>query len=297
MAGATDGFVPSYRESPPVPPLAGAVRTVWVQCAGPLPYPQRHLPTGGAELHWPIGGRPRLLGPLTAPFVETLAPGSVVLGVRFHPGAVRTSASWPELVDRHVTLDDLGHRGDGRLGEQLEAAPTPAAALLLLQHALLRRLSDTPGDRLVSHVVRRLMPWSTTDVATLATEVGLSTSQLRRRCAQTVGTGPKVLQRTLRFQGFLALAQLRATQPGAGGDRGTAALAAELGYADQAHLSREVRRLTGLSPTALLGGELGRCRCGHEHAASYAPFLVGRPAPDAVAGMRDPFKTRAADRS
>jgi hypothetical protein len=38
--------VESYVERPPVPELAGLVRTVWVQRTGDTAYVQRHLPTG-----------------------------------------------------------------------------------------------------------------------------------------------------------------------------------------------------------------------------------------------------------
>ncbi len=57
----------SYVERPPLPRLADAVRTVWIHRTGESVYLQRHLPTGGAEIQWPIGGEPRLLGPLTGP--------------------------------------------------------------------------------------------------------------------------------------------------------------------------------------------------------------------------------------
>ncbi|MEU0470473.1 DUF6597 domain-containing transcriptional factor [Amycolatopsis sp. NPDC006131] len=57
----------SYVERPPLPALAGVVRTVWIQRTGDAPYVQRHLPTGGVEIHFPLGGRPQLLGPLTGP--------------------------------------------------------------------------------------------------------------------------------------------------------------------------------------------------------------------------------------
>ena len=54
---------------------------------------------------------------------------------------------------------------------------------------------------------------------------------------------------------------------------GVADFAADAGYADHAHLSRECRRLTGLTPRELLGGRSDRCGCGHDHAASYQSFL------------------------
>jgi AraC-like DNA-binding protein len=142
-------------------------------------------------------------------------------------------------------------------------------------------------DPLVGAAVRALMPWRPVGIDALADHLALSASQLRRRCQHALGVSPKVLQRTLRFQGFLALAQAGATASGRLGTDGVAGLAIDVGYADQAHLSRECLRLTGLTPRGLLGGDLDRCACGHDHTASYRPFL----------GMRDLFKNGAATRS
>ena len=127
--------------------------------------------------------------------------------------------------------------------------------------------------------VKALMPWHRVNIDTLATHLALSGSQLRRRCLHAVGVSPKVLQRVLRFQGFLALAQAGAAASGRRGADGMAGLAADAGYADQAHLSRECLRLTGLTPRQFLGGSVGRCACGYEHSASYKPFLATRGTP------------------
>jgi AraC-like DNA-binding protein len=134
-------------------------------------------------------------------------------------------------------------------------------------------------DPLVGEAVKALMPWHPVNIDTLATHLALSASQLRRRCLQAVGVSPKVLQRTLRFQGFLALAQAGTTASGRRGADGMAGLAVDVGYADQAHLGRECLRLTGLTPRQLLGGSIDRCTCGHEHSASYQPFLATRSRP------------------
>jgi AraC-like DNA-binding protein len=77
----------------------------------------------------------------------------------------------------------------------------------------------------------------------VAAEIGLSLRQLRRRCHAAVGYGPKTLQRILRFQMFVSLVDR---------DRADlATLAAQTGYADQAHLTRECLSLSGLTPAAL----------------------------------------------
>ena len=59
-----------------------------------------------------------------------------------------------------------------------------------------------------------LLPWQPVEISATARHLGLSASQLRRRFLSSVGVGPKTLQRTLRFQGFLALAQAGAAQTG-----------------------------------------------------------------------------------
>lgn len=161
-------------------------------------------------------------------------------------------------------------------------AATPERALMFLQAHLLREFRGVVRvDPLVGEAVKALMPWHPVNIDGLATHLALSASQLRRRCLHATGVSPKVLQRTLRFQGFLALAQAGALATGRRGADGMAGLAVDVGYADQAHLSRECLRLTGLTPRQLLGGDLDRCACGHEHSASYKPFLAtrGKPPP------------------
>jgi len=272
------GQAQSYVERVGLSNLAGWVRTVWVQRTGPRPYEQRNLPTGGVEMQCPIGAVPRLVGPLTAASVQVLPAHTAVVGVRFWPGAAASLIGVPadELVDLTVGLDQVWGDAGVRLGELLAGAPGPDAALGLLQRYLVgRRARADHPDPVVAEAVRRLMPWQPVEVGVLSGQLAISASQLRRRFLAMVGVGPKALQRTLRFQGYLALAQAAAAPGGRRVSR-LADLAAELGYADEAHLSRECLRLTGVTCRELLGGAADRCGCGHDHAASYLPFLVGR---------------------
>jgi AraC-like DNA-binding protein len=263
----------AYDERLPLPALAARVRTVWVQRTGPRPVVQRNLPTGGVELHCPIGATPRLVGPLTRAKVEILPPDLTIVGARFWPGAASPLLGVPadELVDQLVPFADVcGEASD--LPARLVEAPGPDAALQVLQLDLVRRQARTPPpDPLVAEAVWRLMPWRPTGIGLLTGELAISESQLRRRFLAEVGIGPKTLQRMLRFQGYLALAQAAKH-----GSR-VADLAAEVGYADHAHLGRECMRLTGQTPRELLGDAVDRCGCGHDHAASYGPFLAARP--------------------
>jgi AraC-like DNA-binding protein len=271
----------SYVERAPWAALAGAVRTVWIQHSGATAYVQRHLPTGGVEIHFPIGGRPQLVGPLTGPNVEVIPPHTTLVGVRFHPGmAPPLPTVLDDLVDERLSLEELWGSTADRLGESMSNASCPNAALDLLQGHLLQTFRRTGiADPLVREAARLLMPWHLVEIGMLASHLAISPSQLRRRCLHTLGVGPKALQRTLRFQGFLALAQAGAAPSGRRGGDGLAALAVDVGYADQAHLSRECLRLTGLSPKELLGGTVDQCACGHDHSASYRPFLAMRDRP------------------
>ncbi|MGH3762128.1 helix-turn-helix domain-containing protein, partial [Actinophytocola sp.] len=82
-------------------------------------------------------------------------------------------------------------------------------------------------------------------VGAMADAIGLTERQLHRRCLAAFGYGAKVLARVLRFEHAIRLAR---------GGTELADVAYRAGYADQAHLSREVRALAGVSPTEFLSG-------------------------------------------
>jgi AraC-like DNA-binding protein len=268
----------SYVERAPVPALAGLVSSVWVQQipGGAPPYVQRNLPHGGGELVCALGSLPRLRGPATGPVVEVLAPGTTVVGMRLRPGVVGSllGARAAVLVDLAVPADAVWGRAAVGLGDRMASACCPAEALAVLQEHVTGLQRDAAEvDPLVQEVVRRLMPWRAGDVGSLAPQLSISERQLRRRCLAAVGLGAKTLQRTLRFQGFLGLAQRGLAQGRAPAQDGLAALAGAAGYADQAHLNRECLRLTGLTPRAFLAQAQERCACGHDHSAAFEPLL------------------------
>ena len=96
---------------------------------------------------------------------------------------------------------------------------------------------DPAAARLVSLVRREPR------VSAVADAMGWTERQLHRRSLASFGYGPKTLQRVLRFDE--ALRQARA-----GTDLASVAYAT--GYADQAHLARDVKALAGVPMTALL---------------------------------------------
>jgi AraC-like DNA-binding protein len=79
--------------------------------------------------------------------------------------------------------------------------------------------------------------------------LGWSPRRLHREMTETCGYGAKTLQRIVRLQRTLRLARQRALAH----RRPTLAmLALDAGYADQAHMTRDFRDLTGYTPRELL---------------------------------------------
>jgi AraC-like DNA-binding protein len=266
----------SYVERAPAPALAALASSIWIQQIGDRPVAQRHLPHGGAEVRCVLGSEPRLLGPLTTATYQQIPAGSTVVGVRLRPGVLAGLAGMPadELVDQNIAGTDLW-RDATHLTDVLGEAATPRAALAQLQSFVARFAGER--DPLVHEAVRMLMPWHSSGTAALPALLSISGRQLRRRCRAAVGLGPKELHRILRFQGFVARVQASiARQRAQGVD--LARWAVEVGYHDQAHLSRECRRLSGATPGEYLAQSTAACTCGHDHAASYAPML--RPEDD-----------------
>jgi AraC-like DNA-binding protein len=93
-------------------------------------------------------------------------------------------------------------------------------------------------------------------VGALAGELGWSRKHLAQRFAIEVGAGPKTVGRILRFAGAH-----RAIDAGIRGrSMDWADLAAEWGYADQAHLIREFRAMAGVIPADYVRDVAGRFR-------------------------------------
>nr|WP_241835326.1 helix-turn-helix domain-containing protein [Pseudofrankia asymbiotica] len=190
-----------------------------------------------------LGEAPRLLGPLTTAMYREIPAGGTVVGVRLRPGVLGglVGMSADELVDQDIAGIDIW-RDVSRLTDLVGEAATPRAALAQLQSFVGRSAGEL--DPLVNEAVRNLMPWHSSGTAALPGLLSISERQLRRRCRAAVGVGPKELHRILRLRGFVARVQASIALRGASGVD-LARWAVETGYHDQAHLSRECRRLLG----------------------------------------------------
>ncbi|WP_329454965.1 helix-turn-helix domain-containing protein [Streptomyces sp. NBC_01497] len=213
----------------------GAV--VWTRGTGPGgPCPV--LPDGCMDLLW-IDGTLSVAGPDTRAGFAGTDVRDHCAGVRLPPGAAPALLGVPahELRDQRPALADVWTGRRARpLVRRLRAARDPVAELEAI--ALDLAAASPLPDPLPAAVARRLAEGH--GVAATAEAVGLGARQLHRRSLDAFGYGPKTLARILRLQRALGL--VRAGVP-------FAATAARAGYADQAHLSRDLRALTGLTLT------------------------------------------------
>lgn len=216
--------------------LDGAV--VWENTVDDAPL--RVMPDGCMDLMLVDGGLV-VAGPDTRAQLIDGPPGQRYVGLRFAPGVAPVALGVPahELRDQRVPLDALWPGTTVRsLAEQVAEASDRGSALEAVAADRLGELG--PPDPVLAEVADRLRRGH--PVSSVAESVALSERQLHRRCLAAFGYGPKTLARILRMRRALDLAR-RATP--------FAAVAAVAGYADQAHLAREVRALTGRSLGAL----------------------------------------------
>ncbi|MBV9383561.1 MAG: helix-turn-helix domain-containing protein [Streptosporangiaceae bacterium] len=196
------------------------------------------VPDGCVDLAW-LGGAglviagadtgPRLAGPV----------GVAACGIRLRPGAAGAVLGMPasEFRDQQVPVSLVWGDGGARIGEAMAQA-SAAERLALLSEAVLRRRGAR--DPLVGAAARRL---ATRDsrVSDVAADLGVSERQLHRRMLASVGYGPKMLARVARLRRLICLP-----------DDSLATRALSAGYASQAHMNEEVRRLTGTTPVRFL---------------------------------------------
>jgi AraC-like DNA-binding protein len=171
-----------------------------------------------------------------------------LFGARFVPGGahalLRVSAA--DLGSGWQSLEPPLAAAGRELGERMAVLPDVSSRIALLEQFLLKRIAGVPIDGRVTRATHLLVgTHGTLAIPALALEVGASERNLGRLFQQWVGLRPKQLARIIRFQAVVRRARLEPRPD-------WAALAAELGYADQAHLVREFGAFAAISPTAHL---------------------------------------------
>ena len=205
----------------------------------------RLLPDGCVDLVW-TGEALLVHGPSDTVSRGNLRAGQVNTGIRIQAGAGGALLGMPLLHLRHRTvhLKDVLASQAHMVERQLKAARSDQERRTILEDFVAMRAHLLSPRNSVCQSAARYLRCGT--LQGLASDLKLGEREIRRLFAEEVGLSPKALQRVLRFRKVLRmlprLAQRQET---------AAAVAAEAGYADQAHMSRECRRLAGETPNSL----------------------------------------------
>lgn len=240
-----------YEEFEPATELSDVVNSYWafsVPEDAPMPYDHRVVPDGMISLAY-IRSRyfeaTSYVGPRTEALNPPTRPGDSVWGIRFRLGVVKglfgvsPAALRNQVGDARAVFPDFA----GPLFERLKAVPGPEAAAGVFDEMLskvMREKGFRPDP--LAQAIWRVGETEQT-VSAIAAAAGLSERQFRRRFIELVGLTPKEFSRIRRLR--RSAMKLLETPSG------WAAIAAEAGYADQAHLSRDYARMLGVTPTSL----------------------------------------------
>jgi AraC-like DNA-binding protein len=258
VGAGSSAIYQEYLPPPGLEPYAVCAWTVEVPSGGRA-HRQRVLPDGCSDIIWIGESLPIVVGPMTRAAPSTLDAGTTVFGLRLRPEASGPVLGIPAeaLADRRIPLDGLWRRPDVEAASaQLWEQRTPAGRIAVVQRLVSSRQNAiVASDPAVRHAIAKLSGVRPERVGKLARQIGISERQLRRRFTAVVGYTPKTFQRIVRFQALLALAS-RHQAPEVDDCQvagGLAELAHYAGYADQAHMTREVCEFAGVPPSALLG--------------------------------------------
>ncbi|HYZ61357.1 MAG TPA: helix-turn-helix domain-containing protein [Acetobacteraceae bacterium] len=228
---------------------------------------RRELPTGAAVLVFNLGAELRVEHPLdtqtrfvggtafycgpSANYAVTETDGAQTgaQAMLTLPGARRLlGRPLGEVGDRLTDpVDLLGAAPAREIIGRLMEAPTQGERLAILEQMLACRLADgSAAPRALEWAWERLQASAgRVRIGALAAELGCSRKHLTVRFHHEFGMPPKLFARILRFDRAMRLLR-REPSPS------WAELAVACGYADQAHLAREVRAFTGSAPAAFL---------------------------------------------
>lgn len=248
-----------YREFPASEELRPHVRCLWeLRGVAADPSPQLIAPDGCMELVLNFADafeqvdsaglshrQPAILivGEVRRP-VRTRPTGRIdLLGIRFAPGSAPLFLGTPasKLADRLVDASGISS-GSFRAAIdtlfQVKSEPRRAMLALALEAELkgadpARIAVGEPVTLLVAHE-------GMLEISALEAMTGMEKRTLERRFGETVGVPPKALAQVLRFRRVLRSIEAQEVD--------WADTAAECGYYDQAHLIRDFRRYTGLTP-------------------------------------------------
>ncbi len=272
-----------YQEFPPPPELAQQVQCAWwLRDPAPPDIPRTIFPDGHCELIVHLApppqcwdaidgwhGQARTLFAAQRAIALRLRSGGRLdcIGVRLRPARSNAviagaAALYRDRVVDLAALDAPFSRALARAARKFSRGDSDP-----LWKLVAKRLAQNQTDARMANAVERIEASAgRVRMDALANQAALSRRGFQLRFRAAVGLTPKEFARLVRLQ-----ATLRALDRS---DSSVADVASDGGFADQAHATRELRRVTGLTP-ARLRAELRRDRDGDLAVRLAAAFVRG----------------------
>lgn len=193
--------------------------------------------------------RAEISGVTRGKFSRTMEGHGRVFGLKFQPGGFRPflQSSVSTLTDRVVPAVEVFGPDILMLATQLRALDSPELMATIATDYFARRLPERDTNAELSTMLVNTILHDPTilSVETISRRSGLSIRSLQRLFKEYVGVSPKWVIRRFRLHELLERFHSAEAIDGA-------QLALDLGYADQAHLINDFRKLAGLPPTEYL---------------------------------------------
>lgn len=216
-----------------------------------LPPPIRVLPTGlvGVLFSRPVGGEPwtaAVLGPAMRSVIVHTSELREQLHAWLQPGVARSLFRCPpdELAPEGVPLADVwGREANVFLGDLSAASSWLERRARIVARFAQRAEGEDPAASLARCAVRQIRrDRGRRSIRSVCDALGVHGRRLERVFETHLGVSPKRFARITRFR--FAREALRGGTP-------AAEIALDLGYSDQAHMTREFRELAGVPPAKL----------------------------------------------
>jgi AraC-like DNA-binding protein len=232
----------------PGPALAPWVECLWLarwDLRGQDPHVTELLGDPAVHLSFE-GGAARLVGVWTRLWTRTLSDRGHVRALKLHPGAAQVLLPGPvhRWTNRVTPLGEALGEDLSALVAAVDGPEDDADGLAALERWATERLApDAAAAEVVAWVREARSRSDLTRVDDWAARVGVSVAVLQRQLRAHLGAAPKWVLRRYRLQeAALAIEAGRAPD--------LTELALALGYADQAHLSRDFKAAVGRAPRA-----------------------------------------------
>lgn len=226
------------------PVLAGVVESIW--CAEPdtetATRVERILPTCRAQLILsPSPGASLFVGPRTTPATVERRSDRAKYGVSFRAGALEAVFGVCGAETSNTTLPVDAVFALGSLPEQLVELD-PNAAIARIESLLLELIRPEWSSSAV-HAAE----WAIRNglgAGAVASSLGVDRRTFVPEFRRIVGVGPKYYERICRFNRSIEAIRGASAAP-------LASIAREFGFADQAHLTREVNHFADITPALI----------------------------------------------